>query len=208
MPYGKIPRMPLFGFHKKDRLEQPPLTDPVAAEALVVRGDPGYSAMTWWSARILLRVAVGGQEPVFVTHECNVVREKTPLAGMVLPVDAQRSDPSVVRIRWDEVPTIEQRVASRDPLILDPESVWRTVLEADPRQTDQKPTWGDGRVAGWPPIDELRDGCQPGTALVVAHSGDPEGCFFAGNFVAPHRAVYSSGARWKPSRTSSPVGCC
>ena len=184
-----------FGFHKKDRLDQSPLADPVAAEALVVRGDTGYSAMTWWSARILLRVTVGGQEPVFVTHECNVVREKTPLAGMVLPVDAERSDPTVVRIRWEEVPTIEQRVASRDPLILDPESVWRTVLEADPRQADQQPSWGDGRVAQWPPMDELRDGRQPGTALVVAHSGDPEGCFFGGNFVAPHRAAYSSGGK-------------
>jgi hypothetical protein len=182
-----------FGFHHKDRLSQPPLADPVAAEALVVRGDAGYSAMTWWSARILLHVTVAGQEPVFVTHECNVVREKTPLAGMVLPVNVERSDPKVVQIRWDEVPSIEERVTSRDPLILDPESVWQTVLAADTRQADQKPSWGDGSVAGWSPNNELRDGRRPGTALVVAHSGDPEGCFFGGNFVAPHRAAYSSG---------------
>jgi len=161
----------------------------------VVRGDPGYSAMTWWSARILLRVAVAGQEPVFVTHDCDVVREKTPLAGMVLPVDVERSDPNVVRIRWEEAPSIEQRITSRDPLILDPESVWQTVIEADPRQADQKPSWGDGGVAGWPPIDELRNGRRPGTALVVAHSGDPEGCFFGGAFVAPHRDVYRSGGK-------------
>jgi hypothetical protein len=185
--------MPPFGFHKRDRLDVPPLADPIAAEALVVRGDPGYSAMTRWSARVLLRIAVGGGEPVFVTHECTVVREKTPLAGMVLPVDVERSDPTVVRIRWEEVPSIEQRLASREPLILDPESVWQTVLEADPRQADQKPAWGDGRVADWPSINELGHGRQPGTALVVAHSGDPEGCFFAGNFVAPHRDTYSSG---------------
>jgi hypothetical protein len=180
-----------FGFHHKDRLAQPPLADPVAAEALVIRGDPGYSAMTLWSSRILLRVVVAGQEPVFVTHECNVVREKTPLAGMVLPVDVERSDPKVVRIRWDEVPSIEQRIASRDPLILDPESVWQTVLEADPRQADQKPSWGDGCIAEWPPIDELPHGRRPGTALVVAHSEDPEGLFFGDDFSPPHRNAYS-----------------
>jgi hypothetical protein len=182
-----------FHFGHKDRLAPAPMADPVAAEALVVRGDPGYSAMTWWSARILLRVAIAGSEPGFVTHECNVVREKSPLAGMVLPVDVERTDPKVVRIRWEEVPSIEQRISSRDPLILDPESVWQTVLEADPRQADQKPSWGDECVAGWPSINEVRPGRQAGTALVVAHSGDPEGCFFAGNFVAPNRATYSSG---------------
>jgi hypothetical protein len=67
------------------------------------------------------------------------------------------------------------------------------VLEADPRQEDQKPSWGDGSVVGWPSTTELRAGTRPGTALVVAHSEDPEGCFFAGNFVPPHRASYSSG---------------
>jgi hypothetical protein len=30
---------------------------------------------------------------------------------------------------------------------------------------------------------------------VVAHSGDPEGLFFSGNFVAPHRTTYSSGGK-------------
>jgi hypothetical protein len=184
-----------FGLHHKDRLAQPPLGDPVAAEALVVRGEPGYSAMDWWSARILLRVAVAGQEPLFVTHECNVVREKTPLAGMVLPVEVERSDPKVVQIRWEEVPSIEERIANKDPLILDPESVWQTVLEADPRQADQKPSWEDGRVAGWPSDNELRDGGRPGTALVVAHSGDPEGLFFANDFVPPHRGAYSHGGK-------------
>jgi hypothetical protein len=76
---------------------------------------------------------------------------------------------------------------------LDPESAWTTVLEADPRQADQKPSWGDGLVAGWPSTNELRAGRRPGTALVVAHSGDPEGLFFDGNFLPPHRVTYSSG---------------
>jgi hypothetical protein len=40
-------------FHRKDRLVQPPLVDS-RGEGACGQGDPGYSAMTWWSARILL----------------------------------------------------------------------------------------------------------------------------------------------------------
>jgi hypothetical protein len=180
-------------FFRKDRLkQQPELRNPVPAQALVVRGDPGYSAMSWWSASIKLQVAVPGQEPVLIEHDGNVIREKTPVAGSVLPVDVERDDPTQVRIRWDEVPTIEQRIADRDPLIFDPEAAWRFVLEADPRQAEAKPAWGNGALPGWPSSDVLDHGRKAGTALVIAHSWDPGGNV-AGGFSPPHAGRYSFG---------------
>ena len=180
-------------FFRKDRLkQQPELRNPVSAQALVVRGDPGYSAMSWWSASIKLQVAVPGKEPLLVEHDGNVIREKTPVAGSVLPVDVERDDPTQVRIRWDEVPTIEQRIADRDPLIFDPEGAWRFVLEADPRQAEAKPAWGNGALPGWPSSDALGHGRKPGTALVIAHSWDPGGNV-SGGFAPPHAGRYSFG---------------
>jgi hypothetical protein len=181
-----------FGFLKKDRLKQPALNNPVSAQALVVRGDPGYSAMSWWSASIRLQVAVPGLAPTIVEHDCNVVRDKTPLTGSVLPVDVERDDPTQVRIRWEEVPTTEQRITDRDPLIFDPESAWRFVLDADPRQSDAKPSWGNGALPGWPSGDALRQGRKAGTALVIAHSWDPGGNV-AGGFAPPNAGRYSFG---------------
>jgi hypothetical protein len=182
-----------FGFHKKDRLAQPALENPVSAEALVVRGDPGYSAMSWWTASLRLHVTVPGQEPSFVEHECNAVREKTPLAGSVLPVEVERDDPTQVRIRWEDVPTVDERIANRDPLIFDPDSAWRAVLEADPTQSDQKPSWEDGQPVGWPAIGGLRHGRRAGTAHVIAHSGDPAPNMYGDDFSPPGRNRYSYG---------------
>ena len=185
---GTIDPMSPFGFGKRDRLKQPELKDPVSAQALVVRGDPGYSAMSWWSASIRLQVAVPGLAPTIIEHQCNAVREKTPLAGSVLPVEVERDDQTQVRILWAAVPTIEQRIADRDSLIFDPEGAWRVVLEADPTRSDQKPSWGNGALPGWPPSDVLPHGRKAGTALVIADSWDPGGNV-SGGFAAARRAL-------------------
>jgi hypothetical protein len=181
-----------FGFGKKDRLKQPELKNPVSAQGLVVRDDPGYSAMSWWSASIRLQVTVPGLAPTIVDHQCNVVREKTPLVGSVLPVEVERDDPTQVRIRWEAVPTTEQRIADRDSVIFDPEAAWRVVLEADPTRSDQKPSWGNEVLPGWPPSDVLPHGRKAGTALVIAHSWDPGGNV-SGGFAPPNAGRYSFG---------------
>ncbi len=182
-----------FGFHRKDRLAQEPLSDALAGEALVVEGDPGYSAMSWWTARVRLQLRVPGHDPFFVVHDGNAVREKPPLTGLVLPVDVERADPTQVRIRWDEVPTVQERIAAGDQFILDPEQAWEAVVAADPEQGARRPAFGDGTLPGWPPSEPLKHGRQPATALVVAHSWDPAGSFSGGDFLAPGRKSYSSG---------------
>src|SRR5437868_8509270 len=101
----------------------------VAGEALVLRGDSGYSALSWWTGGFWARVTVPGSEPAYVVHRCRIHRHKIPVPGFVLPVDVDPLDPEQLDVRWDEVPTIEERIANGDPAILDPEATWRLVAE-------------------------------------------------------------------------------
>lgn len=180
-----------FGLLRKG----PRLSDPIPATALVVRGDPGYSASTWWTAALRLRVAAPGHAPVLVEHESRAVREKTPYTGLTLPVFVERHDPTQVRIRWDDVPTLEQRIAERYPPILAPRSAWRDVIDADPSQAEHRPDWGDGQVDGWPFGARLRRGRRAGTAIVIGHSWDPEPCRSGNDFLPPRPSPYRYGGK-------------
>jgi hypothetical protein len=171
------------------------LKDPIAATALVVRGDPGYSATTWWTAALRLRIAAPGHSPVVVEHETRAVREKTPFTGLTLPVFVERDDPAQVQIPWDDVPTLERRIAERYPSILAPRSAWRDVIDADPSQADQKPDWGDGQVADWPFGAALRRGRRAGTAIVIGHSWDPQPHRSGNDFRPPRPSPYRYGGK-------------
>jgi hypothetical protein len=107
----------------------------------------------------------------------------------------ERDDPTQVRIRWDDVPTLEQRIADRYPSILAPRSAWRDVIDADPSQADQKPDWGDGQVEGWPFGATLRRGRRAGTAIVIGHSWDPAPHRSGNKFLPPHPSPYRYGGK-------------
>ncbi len=156
------------------------------AEALVLANDCGFSAMSWWVTTASLRVSIPGRDDVEVRAGCTVHRDKSLLAGSVLPVRVDPADPERLEIRWEEVPTIEQRIAAGDPVILDPEGTWESVASrtTDPHRhgladaaarAGQHHPWGTGRLDGWPPEQPLADGRRPGTALVVASSIDSRG---------------------------------
>jgi hypothetical protein len=157
----------------------------VSGEALVLRGDTGYSALSWWTSTAWLRVTVPGAAPAYVVHHGRFHRDKAPVRGFVLPVDVDRGGPERVRVRWDDAPTIEQRIAERDPAILDPVGTWQHVADARGEQVEPsagmsrvpptEPPWGSGRIDGWPPFEQLDGGRVPGVALVVARSEDPGG---------------------------------
>jgi hypothetical protein len=144
----------------------------VCGQALVVRGDSGYSALNWWTSTIVLRVTAPGLGPALVVHADRFHRDRVPVAGFVLPVDIDPDDRSSVRVRWDEAPTVQQRIAGGDPAILDPAATRRQVAAARGETPGDSP-WGSGRIQGWPPDPPLADGRVPATALVVSRSADP-----------------------------------
>ncbi|HEY2769455.1 MAG TPA: hypothetical protein VGI87_02760 [Solirubrobacteraceae bacterium] len=157
--------------------------DGIAGQALVLRGDSGYSALSWWTSSVWLYVTAPGLAPAYVVHRDRLHRDRAPVRGFVLPVDVDPHDVQRLRIRWDETPTIAQRIADSDPAIVDPEGTWRRVAEArgdevEPssgmsRRPATEPPWGDGRIDGWPPSEPLDGDRVASTALVVVRSGDP-----------------------------------
>ena len=159
---------------------------PVEAEALVLSSDCGFSAMSWWVTTAHLLVTVPGRAPAFAAVGCTVHREKSLLAGSVLPVLIDPAEPERLKISWEDVPTIDQRIVAGDPVILDPERSWQS-LDASRRAApaalwgasvgppSDGPHWGDGRIEGWPPREGPGRGRRAGTALVVASSIDSRG---------------------------------
>lgn len=143
----------------------------VRGEALVLGSDLGYSVLSRWTATVRLRITASGLEPAIVIHHCLVERGKALIDGFVVPVDLYPDDPSSVRIAWDQVPTIEARIADRDPAILDPEASWRRT-RAIAGEPDRFPPWGHGLFDRWPPTP-LPEGRRPATAWVLARSADP-----------------------------------
>lgn len=152
----------------------------------MLASDAGFSALSWWTPTASLQITVPGRPAYYAETRCRVHRDKGLIAGVVLPVSVSADDPQRVSIRWDEVPTIEQRIADRDPAILDPEGTWRTVaparsgfVSASPSlvggRAPAEPPWGSGRIEGWPPAEPLADKRRPGIALVVSRSEDPGG---------------------------------
>jgi hypothetical protein len=116
----------------------------------VLRGDSGYSALSWWSGGFWARVTTPGSEPAHVVHRCRIHRDKIPVRGCVLPVDVDPRDSDRLEVRWDEVPTIEERIANRDPAILDPEGTWRIVAKARGSGIEPAPALSGGPPGGLP----------------------------------------------------------
>lgn len=128
---------------------QPEIRDGVRGEALVLQSiaslKPSLVNMDarivggWkaWACSIPLLVELPGREPYALSPVRWMWREKFPIAGTALPVTVERSDPSAVRIEWDEVPSIDEWIAGGHPVFTDPESVqrrfdegWRTYRDA------------------------------------------------------------------------------
>jgi hypothetical protein len=167
---------PLFGHAKNN-----PAAEGVRASALVIGGDSGISGTTSWLSLARLRVMIPDRPPVVVTHECMVERGKELLEGFTIPIRVDPATPERLEIIWDEVPTIEQRIADRDPTILDPEGTWERLRAAQfaklpPAVPRPVSPWAEKTIDGWPPAEPLSNGRQPGTAWIVASSLDARMC--------------------------------
>jgi hypothetical protein len=87
----------VFGFGKK-------IKDPVRGTAQVV-GTSGLNPMaTSQTCKMTLVVQAEGMAPYSTEHKCTAKASKWPYAGRTLPVTVDRSDPTRLRVEWDEVP--------------------------------------------------------------------------------------------------------
>jgi hypothetical protein len=174
--------------------DPPALADPVPATALVIMPDLGYSGFTRWSATMQLLVTVPGSSPVVVSHQEMVDRDKAPVAGAELSVLTERGDPSRLAIRWDQVPTIEERIARQDPVIFDPAGTWNRVEKAraaaTPAVVPRPAPWGDGTIPDWPGTAKIGRRRVPGTAYVVGQSDDPSPYMNGDDFRPPGHYSY------------------
>ena len=114
---------------------QPEIEDGVRGEALVLQSIAGLTPSLmnmdqrivggWngWACAIPLLVRLPGHEPYSAYPVRWMSRSKFPIGGTTLPVTVERTDPSSIRIDWDEVPEIDEWIAAGHPVFTDPDSV-------------------------------------------------------------------------------------
>ena len=68
-----------------------------------------------YNATIWLDVTVEGREPYRVKHECMVKAGKHPWPGQTLPVVVDRENPERIDVQWQELQTVDERMAAGGP---------------------------------------------------------------------------------------------
>jgi hypothetical protein len=66
----------------------------------------------------------------YVARDFKLDKDHWPVVGMELPVTIDPAAPEKFEIRWDEVPSMEQRAAANDPTLADPVGTRKKVQEA------------------------------------------------------------------------------
>lgn len=80
------------------------MDDPVDGTAQVVGSTQPPDNATSSNVNLTLVVQAEGVPAVSVEHSCIAPTSKWPFPGETLPVTFDRSDPSRLKIRWDDVP--------------------------------------------------------------------------------------------------------
>lgn len=150
---------------------QPEIQDGIRGEALVLQSiaslTPSMMNMDahivggWkaWACSIPLLVTVPGRDPYPLSPIRWMWRSKYPIGGTTLPVTVARDDPSSLGIEWDEVPEIDEWIATGHPVFTDPDSVqkrydegWATyraaIVDAGTRGVAEQITEFAGTAAG------------------------------------------------------------
>lgn len=68
-----------------------------------------------YNTKMWLDVYVDGWEPYRVEHECMTRADKHPHPGTTLPVTVDPDNRDRLRIEWDEVKTVDERMAAGEP---------------------------------------------------------------------------------------------
>jgi Short C-terminal domain len=80
----------------------------VQSSSMPIRGR-SYNVSMW------LDVYLEGREPYRIEHECMVSATKHPWPGARLPVVVDRQNPKRIDIQWDELQTVDERMAAGAP---------------------------------------------------------------------------------------------
>jgi hypothetical protein len=118
--------------------DQPKIRDGLRGEALMLRSAPGEVRLdsdgnksVRWDCDLPMLVTVPGWEPYMLTPRRHVPRAKRyPVVGTTLAVTVDRNDASKLRVEWDEVPTLDERIAAGERVFTDPDTVEVQVREA------------------------------------------------------------------------------
>ena len=69
-------------------------------------------------------------DPIYVARDFKLDKDHWPVVGMELPVTIDPADPGKFEIRWEEVPSMEQRAAANDPTLADPAGTRKKAQQA------------------------------------------------------------------------------
>jgi hypothetical protein len=83
------------------------------------------------SSRGLVRILIEAEpSPIYVARDFKLDKDHWPVVGMELPVTIDPADPGKFEIRWEEVPSMEERAAANDPTLADPAGARKKAQQA------------------------------------------------------------------------------
>jgi hypothetical protein len=102
-------------FDKLKNLLNVDIKDGLPGKAVVQSSSVPIEAARAYNVDMWLDVYVEGREPYRVKHECMVKATKHPWPGTTLPVVVDREKPDRIDIQWDELQTVDERMAEGGP---------------------------------------------------------------------------------------------
>jgi len=98
-------------FDKLKNLLNVDIKDGLPGSAVVQSSSVPTEAARSYNVSMWLDVYVEGREPYRLKHECMVKAGKHPWPGATLPVIVDRENPNRIDIQWEDVKTVDERMA-------------------------------------------------------------------------------------------------
>jgi hypothetical protein len=102
-------------FDKLKNLLNVDIKDGLPGSAVVQSSSVPTEAARSYNVSMWLDVYVEGREPYRVKHECMVKAGKHPWPGTTLPVIVDREKPDRIDIQWEQLQTVDERMAEGGP---------------------------------------------------------------------------------------------
>jgi hypothetical protein len=91
------------------------IKDGVRGRAIVQSASVPSREGSAYNVKMWLDVYVDGWEPYRIEHECMVKAGKHPHPGTTLPVTVDPENRERMRVEWDEISTVDERMAAGKP---------------------------------------------------------------------------------------------